>query len=167
MLDLRAFRSGALEARERLGRRGDPGVLEELDRALALDSRRREIIGDVEVLKARRNEVSREIGSRKREGLGSADLIADMQVVADGIRDLDGELQGVEGTLREVLLAIPNVPDDRVPAGGEGEFVVVRTWGEPAEPCAEPKAHWDLGANLQILSPRSFRRVSGIDSASL
>jgi len=161
MLDLRAFRSGAEEARERLARRGDPGVLAELDRALALDSRRREIIGEVEVLKARRNEVSREIGSRKRDGIDAADLIADMQGVADGIRDLDGELQGVEEELNETLLAIPNVPDERVPVGGEGEYVVVRQWGEPREPCAEPKAHWDLGAELQVLDLERGARLAG------
>ncbi len=83
MLDLRAFRTDADEARERLARRGDPGIMEALDRALDLDTRRREVISEVEVLKARRNDVSREIGDRKREGEEAADLIADMQRVAD------------------------------------------------------------------------------------
>ena len=64
MLDLRSFRTGADEARDRLARRDDPGILAALDRSLALDARRREVISEVEVLKARRNDVSREIGDR-------------------------------------------------------------------------------------------------------
>ena len=121
MLDLRAFRTGADDARERLARRSDPGVLAALDRALAEDARRREVISEVEILKARRNDVSREIGFRKRDGADAADLIDDMQNVADRIRELDGDLQRVEQVLRTELLAIPNIPDDRVPEGGEGD----------------------------------------------
>ena len=99
MLDLRAFRTGADEAWDRLARRDDPAIIEALDRALALDARRREVISEVEVLKARRNDVSREIGDRKREGADAANLIADMQRVADRIRELDADLQQVEDAL--------------------------------------------------------------------
>lgn len=161
MLDLRAFRSGGEDARARLARRADPGVLEDLDRAVGLDARRREIIGEVEVLKARRNEVSREIGERKREGQDASKLIADMQQVADEIRALDGELQGVEDDLRHTLLAIPNVPDDRVPEGGEGDFVVVREWGDLPEVSGDPLAHWDLGTALGILDFERGARIAG------
>ena len=73
MLDLRAFRTGAEEARDRLARRDDPAIFKALDRALAFDARRREVISEVEVLKARRNDVSREIGERKREGAEAAE----------------------------------------------------------------------------------------------
>ena len=161
MLDVRAFRSGAEEARARLARRGDPVVLEELDRAVGLDARRREIIGEVEVLKARRNEVSREIGARKRDGNDAADLIRDMQQVAEEIRELDSELQGVDDALRQVMLSIPNVPDERVPEGGEGDFTVVREWGEIPSLSFEPRAHWDVGAGLGILDFERGARIAG------
>ena len=161
MLDLRAFRTDADEARERLARRGDPGILEALDRALDLDTRRREVISEVEVLKARRNDVSREIGDRKREGEEAADLIADMQRVAERIRDLDGNLQQVEEALRSELLAIPNVPDGRVPRGGEGDFEVVREWGTLPDLDCEARPHWDIGADLGILDLERGAKIAG------
>lgn len=161
MLDLRAFRAGADEARERLARRGDPGVLEALDRALALDARRRELIAEVEVLKARRNEVSREIGNRKRDGADAAELIADMQTVANRIRDLDGGLQDLEDALRSELLDIPNIPDERVPVGGEGEFEVVREWGTPRAMDFEARTHWELGSALGLLDLERGARIAG------
>ena len=161
MLDLRAFREGGDAARERLARRGDPEILLALDRALAQDARRREIIGEVEVLKARRNDVSREIGNRKQAGADAADLIADMQSVADKIRALDGVLLEVEERLRAESLALPNVPDGRVPEGGEGDFEIVREWGDLPHLDFEAKAHWDLGADLGILDLERGARIAG------
>jgi seryl-tRNA synthetase len=161
VLDLRAYRAGADDIRVRLERRGDPSILSALDRALDLDARRREIISEVEVLKARRNEVSREIGSRKSEGADAAELIADMQSVADRIRQLDGDLQSVEQELRSDLLAIPNVPDPGVPAGGEGEFEVVHEWGDPPQLDCEPRPHWDVGSGLGILDLERGAKIAG------
>ncbi|MCL7958582.1 MAG: serine--tRNA ligase [marine benthic group bacterium] len=161
MLDLRAFRTGADEARDRLARRDDPAVLEALDRALALDARRREVISEVEVLKARRNDVSREIGERKREGADAGDLIAGMQRVADQIRDLDADLQQVEDALGSELLSIPNVPDDRVPPGGEGDFEIVREWGAAPELACDARPHWEIGADLGILDLERGARIAG------
>jgi len=161
VLDLRAFRTGADDARERLARRSDPGVLAALDRALAEDARRREVISEVEILKARRNDVSREIGFRKRDGADAADLIDDMQNVADRIRELDGDLQRVEQVLRTELLAIPNIPDDRVPEGGEGDFEIVREYGESPELDCEPRPHWDIGAELGILDLERGAKIAG------
>jgi len=161
VLDLRTFRAGEDEARERLARRGDPSVLEALDRALALDARRRDLIAEVEVLKARRNEVSREIGDRKRDGADASELIADMQTVADHIRGLDGGLQEIEDALRGELLSIPNIPDERVPAGGEGEFEVVHEWGTPRAMDFEARTHWDLGSDLGLLDLERGARIAG------
>lgn len=134
------------------------GLLED---ALAFDQRRRDILGEVEVLKQRRNEASREIGDRKRNGESAEDLLEEMKVVADRIRDLDGELGSVEDALHETLLQVPNLPDERVPAGGEGEFSVVRASGEPrpSEPDDEP--HWDSGARLGILDLERGSKITG------
>ena len=131
MLDLRPFRTGAAEARDRLTRRGDPTILQALDRALTLDSRRREVIS------------------------------ADMQQVADRVRELDGDLQGVEDELHQELLSIPNVPDERVPPGGEGDFEVIREWGELPDLDFEARPHWDVGADLKILDLERGARIAG------
>jgi seryl-tRNA synthetase len=161
VLDIRTLRSEPDETRRRLERRGSPDALAALDRALALDVRRRDIISNVEVLKAQRNEVSREVGVRKREGADAADLIADMQTVADRIRALDGNQSEAEADLRAALLEIPNLPDPRVPPGGEEANQVLREWGEPVKPDFEPRPHWEIGSGLGVLDLERGARIAG------
>jgi len=162
MLDIRALRDEPEAARTALGRRGDPGLLEALDRALGLDGRRREILSEVELLKAERNDASRRIGDRKRAGDEADDLIAEMQVVAERIRALDQQLAGVERELADTLLAIPNLPDERVPVGGEGDFEVRREWGAPAgSPEDGGVPHWEIGESLGVLDLERGARVAG------
>lgn len=160
MIDIRALRDDPGTVRARLARRADPEADGLLDRALELDVRRREIISEVEVLKARRNQASREVGKRKGRGEDADELIRDMKAVADRIRDLDAEQGRAEAGLRDALLRVPNLPDPRVPAGGEGEFEVVRTWGEPAPRAEDAEFHWDLGARLGILDLERGARVA-------
>ena len=162
MLDIRALRDDPDAARARLARRGDPEPGELLDRALRLDVERREILGEVETLKAERNDASRRIGDRKRAGEEADDLIAAMQVVADRIKALDQELARVEDELRLALLAIPNLPDERVPAGGEDDFEIVSEWGTPAgSPDEAGVPHWDIGEALGVLDLERGARVAG------
>jgi seryl-tRNA synthetase len=161
LIDVRALRDDPGAVRASLARRDDPETEVLLDRAAGLDARRRKIISEVELLKARRNQESREIGERKTRGEDAADLIRDMKIVADRIRDLDAEQARAEADLRDALLRIPNLPDARVPSGAEGEFEVVRSWGEPAPPAAYVEFHWDLGARLGILDLERGARVAG------
>ena len=143
MIDVRRLRSESEVVRARLAVRGDADVDGLLDRVLALDVRRREILGEVEVLKQRRNEASREIGDRKRSGESAADLMAEMKAVAERVRELDGELGSVEDDLGTCLAQIPNLPDERVPPGGEGDFVVIRSVGEPRLQTPADEPHWE------------------------
>lgn len=162
MLDIRVLRSDPDSARSLLSRRGDPAVDGLIDQARDLDATRREILGDVEVLKAERNEVSRQIGERKRDGEAADELITSMQGVAERIREMDARLAEVESSMRDTLLAIPNVPDPRVPAGGEGDFQVVGAWGDPDDlQVAEAEAHWDLGEKLGVLDLERGAKVAG------
>ncbi len=147
MLDIRNLRADPDAARERLGRRGDPEALALLERALALDEERRALLGEVEALRAERNEASREIGRRKGRGEETEALIEAMRGVAERIRALDGRLGEVESGLEASLLSLPNLPDERVPPGGEGEAREVRRWGEPAEPDGR-LPHWEIGERL-------------------
>ncbi|MFW6084783.1 MAG: serine--tRNA ligase [Gemmatimonadota bacterium] len=162
MLDIRALREEPDDARAALARRDDPELATLLDRALSRDVERRDILGEVETLKAERNEASREIGERKRAGEEADDLIAAMQTVADRIKRLDARLATVEEELRETLLSIPNLPDARVPEGGEGDFELVREWGEPSgSPDEGFVPHWDLGERLGALDLERGARVAG------
>jgi seryl-tRNA synthetase len=162
VLDLRALRDDPEAARAALGRRGDPALGEALDRALALDRERREVLGEVETLKAERNDVSRRIGDRKRAGEEADDLIAAMGDVADRIKGLDRRLNEVDDELRTTLLAIPNIPDPRVPEGGEGDFEIVAAWGTPTgSPDEGGLPHWDIGEALGVLDLERGARVAG------
>lgn len=161
MLDIRSIREEQADVRAELARRGDPVILQAVERAAELDDGRREILGEVEVLKARRNEVSREVGERKRSGEDAADLIDSMQDVAARIKALDVDLAQVESELRACLLQIPNRPDPRVPEGGEEANVVVSEHGEIRDFDFEPRTHWDLGADLGVLHLERGAAITG------
>lgn len=163
MLDIRVLRADPSSATTLLARRGDPGLKDAVEQALHLDVERREILAQVEVLKAERNEVSGRIGDLKRTGASADELVDSMQTVAEQIRVLDRRVSGVEEALRSVLLEIPNLPDPRVPDGGEGEFQVVREWGEPTFDAGVSSAvpHWDLGESLGILDLERGARIAG------
>jgi len=161
VLDIKELRADPETARRRLRRRGDPGILELLEDALRLDRRRREILGEVEALRAERNTASKEIGRRKSEGEEASELIEEMRGVSSRISELDDELASVEGVLEARLLAIPNLPDPRVPDGGEGDFEVVASEGEPPELGFEPRPHWELGEALGILDMERGAKLSG------
>lgn len=163
MLDIRVLRADPSSATTLLARRGEPELKDAVEQALHLDVERREILAEVEVLKAERNEVSGRIGDLKRTGASADELVDSMQTVAEQIRVLDRRVSGVEEALRSVLLEIPNLPDPRVPDGGEGKFQVVREWGEPTIDAGVASAvpHWDLGESLGILDLERGARIAG------
>ncbi len=164
MLDIRYIREHRDECQERLAVRGDPALPDLIERAIEADRVRRELIGEVEGLKAERNARSREIGDRKREGADADDILAEMQKVAARIRALDPELADVEEELESLLLLIPNLPDPRVPPGREGEGEIVLTWGDPPDPPTPDgrfEAHWTIGERLGLLDLERGAKLTG------
>jgi seryl-tRNA synthetase len=161
MLDIQYLRQKPEECRERLAVRADPELAALLDRAIRLDRTRRDLIAEVEQLKAERNTRSREIGERKRAGEDAGELLEAMQDVANRIRSLDPALAEAERDLEAVLLVIPNLPSPRVPSGGEGEGEIVRTWGEQPSFDFEPRPHWEIGADLGVLDLERGSKLSG------
>ncbi len=160
MLDTRQLRADSEAARAALERRGDPELPRLLDRTLALDVSRREIIGEVEELKARRNRVSREVGERKRRQEDAGPLIEEMQGVGERIRQLDGRLSEVEAALEASLLEMPNLPLTRVPSGGAEDYEVVAEWGDLAPPRGG-RPHWEIGDELGILDMERGAKLAG------
>lgn len=162
MLDLRRIRDEPREVLERLSVRGGRAEAEAaLGRIRELDEERRTLIGEGDALKARRNEVSREVGARKRRGEGADALIAEMGGVNGRIREIDERLREAEGEIEEVLLGLPNAPLAAVPAGGEESNRVVRQWGEPRSFDFQPRPHWEIGEALGILDLPAGARVTG------
>lgn len=149
MLDIRWIRSNADEVKTYLANRNNDFDIEPL---LSLDEEKRKLLSETEELKAKRNEGSRKVGMAKSKGEDAAELMEEMRVIGDRIRDIDGILAEIEEKMNNMLLSIPNRPHDSVPVGkDENDNPVVRRWGEPKSFAFEPKAHWDIGEAAGIM----------------
>jgi len=149
-----ALRSG-------LKRRGAlDGLSATIDRAVALDKSRRETIQAVEERKAARNAVSQQVGQRKRAGEAADDLQQQSRALGEEIARLDSELAETEGQLNSILLELPNVTLDQVPAGGEESNAVVREWGTPRAG-ARVQPHWEIGTRLGLIDFERGAKISG------
>ncbi len=161
MLDVRAIREQPKKIKERLRARGD-NYDEIVDRIVALDERRRQILVEVEDLKHRRNVVSKQVGMMLKEGKDAVALREEMRSVGEQINRLDTELRQVEEGLEQAMLLLPNLPHGSVPIGeDEKDNVVVRTWKEPKDFDFEPKPHWELGERLGVIDFSRGAKLSG------
>lgn len=160
MLDRRELRNNFAEIQKKLNKRGED--LTELESFGQLDQRRRDIITEVEQLKAKRNESSKQISVLKREGKDASSLIEEMQTVGSTIKTLDTELSEIDEKLDSIMLGIPNIPHDSVPEGeDEDDNEEVRQWGEVPNFSFEPQPHWDVGTNLGIVDFERAAKVTG------
>lgn len=160
MLDIKRIRTDFDGVAAKLATRGV--AAETLADIKELDAKRREILVTVEELKAERNTVSAEIAQAKRNKENVDDKIAAMQKLSADVKNLDAELLEIDEKLNAILAVLPNTPHDSVPVGvDEEENVEVRRWGTPREFTFEPKAHWDLGEDLDILDWERGAKVTG------
>lgn len=160
MLDPRLLRVNFEEVKRRLETRG--GDFSYLDEFPQLDERRRQIIGEVEELKAKRNSISKLIGQYKREKKDAQQLMDQMAINNERIKELDAELKNVESKITEILLNTPNLPHESVPRGTSDEDnVEIRRFGEPTRFAFEPKPHWELAAELDLIDFERAGKISG------
>lgn len=159
MLDIRFIRENLEAVQANLTNRNNTS---ELDTFVKLYDRRKEVILEVEQLKAIRNSVTAEISQLKRNKENADDKIAEMQVLGEKISVLDDEAKQVEKDLLDIVLMLPNMCDSSVPVGAdEDNNVEVRRWGTPREFDFEVQAHWDIGENLNILDFERAAKVTG------
>lgn len=159
MLDLKFIRANPDLVRAGLRKKRAEANLDSL---LALDEKRRVKLTEVEQLKARRNSVSEEVARLKKAGQNADAIIAEMRQVADRIKALDDEVKEIDAEIEEILHRIPNLPHDSVPVGDdERANVEVRRWGQPRQFDFEPRAHWDLGTQLDILDFDRAGKIAG------
>ncbi|MGL4533994.1 MAG: serine--tRNA ligase [Fusobacteriaceae bacterium] len=159
MLDLRFIRDNIEFLQEMLANRGSNMSLEEFEQ---LDAERRDILTEVEALKYRRNNASSLVATKKKSGEDASEIIAEMGIVSGRIKELDLKLAEVDVKLTEFQMVIPNVYHSSVPVGkGEDENVEVRTWGKPKKFNFEPKSHWEMGEQLEILDFERGAKLGG------
>jgi seryl-tRNA synthetase len=160
MLDIRRLRAEPEVVKAALSKR-DPALGDAIDRVLALDVERRDGLGVVNELKAERNAASRTVGEVKRAGGDASELIARTRDLGDRISEIDERIRSADAEIRDILLAVPNTPLDRVPIGGEESNEVLAIWGAPKTFDFEPLAHWDLGERLGILDMPRGAKIAG------
>jgi len=161
MLDM-AFVRGNLElVEEKLRARGaDPAEL--LGDFRSLDQRRREAITQAETLKARRNELSQQVGALKKAGQDATAVMDETRALKDKLDELDTTAAALDDRMRLSLASIPNLTRDEVPTGAsEADNVTVKTWGEKRSFDFEPKPHWEVGEALGILDLQRAAKLSG------
>ncbi len=158
MLDLKFLRDNLDEVERRLATRGgavDLGAFRDLD------DRRRGLLSEAESLKAERNQVSALIGRTKDKSQVQGEILR-MKDVSARIKELDEELRQAEESLKGLLLTLPNLPDAACPVGqSEQDNPEIRSWGEPTRLDFEPKAHWDLGEDLDIIDFERATKITG------
>jgi seryl-tRNA synthetase len=161
MLDVRRFRHESDQVKQGLARRGSPELLSLIDEVRALDEARRAALAEANELKARRNEVSKEVGERKRSGVDATELILAMRVTGERIAELDDSVRSKEARVEEILLIMPNLPLVHVPDGGADANAVLHAWGAPPQFAFTPRPHWEIGGALGILDLERGTKLSG------
>jgi len=165
VLDLKLIRAEPERVKEALARRG---AAEEVDELLRLDTRRRELLPEIEQGRARQNEASEAIAAAKRSGGEPEEAIAEMRELAGRLKVLQAELAEVEQQRDALAARLPNLPDPEAPDGmTEEDAVVVREVGERPEFDFEPRDHLEIGTALGVIEMEAAASASGARFAYL
>ena len=156
MLDIKVIRENPALVRQALEKRGETFTLENI---LKADERYRHLLRQVELLRAKHNETSKQLGKAKEK---PPELITEMRDMGEQISTLQQETSQAKKELDSLLLRIPNMPHPSVILGkDENDNIVVRTWGEPKTFPFTPLPHWELGEKLGIIDFHRGVKLSG------
>jgi seryl-tRNA synthetase len=138
------------------------GITVSLDEIIAVDDRRKALIQEGDVLKAKRNQVSAQVGKIKKEGGDASGVITEMESVKSRIQEIDIEMREVEKSLNALLLTVPNVPHSSVPIGKTpAENKEIFRWGDLPKSDFPMKPHWELTDKFGIVDFNRGSKVSG------
>lgn len=133
-----------------------------VDEIIEIDGKRRELSQKREALKAEQNAASKQIPVIKKQGGDISEIMSKMNTVKAAIKEDEDELAELEAKQKKLIYEFPNIPSSTTPIGkDDSENVEIRRWGEPTKFDFEPKAHWDIGADLGILDPETAAKVTG------
>ncbi len=161
MLDIKVIRENPQRVKDAMKTRNkDMDAL--VDEVLAIDVKRREITAKNDLLKQEQNAASKDIPRIKKEGGDISAIMERMNEIKEEVKKGDAEVAELEEKQQKIMYEFPNIPSDKTPIGkDDSENVEIRRWGEPKQFDFEPKAHWDLGADLDILDPETAAKVTG------
>ena len=159
MIDIKVLRNEPERVKRAFLKRKEKFDLEGL---FELDDKKRELIYKADQLKNKQNVVSKQIPQLKKEGKVTAPIFAEMKAISDEIKGYDAEIRELDEKITAILLTIPNIPNETVPEGDtDDDNVEIRKWGEPTKFDFEPKPHWEIGENLDILDFEKAGKVTG------
>lgn len=134
----------------------------DVDACVRLYEKRKEIIREVEQMKAERNRATEEVAKVKKQGGDASATIARVKEDNARIKSLDEQLSAAEAELKNALLNIPNMPHPSVPVGADDTYnPELRRFMEPTSFGFSPKPHWELGGSLGILDPATAAKITG------
>jgi seryl-tRNA synthetase len=156
VLDIKLIRDNPEIVREAMEKRGESAPL---DQITSLDEQRRQLLHEMETLRAHRNEVSKQLGTIADK---PPQLIAEMRQLGETVTSLEAEIGRVESELNDFLLRLPNIPAADVPVGKDTQDnMVVRSWGKPTDISFTPLPHWELAEKLNIIDFQRGVKLSG------
>ncbi|MBQ2611233.1 serine--tRNA ligase [bacterium] len=142
MLDIKLIRENPEKINELLKRR-NPEL--SIDEVLRIDEERRRIQTSADELRALRKKESQKIGELKKSGQNTDEIQAEVKKIGEDIKDLEEKQIELDNHQRDLLLHIPNIPDESTPIGAsDADNIEVMRWGKPREFNFDFKAHWDL-----------------------
>ena len=133
-----------------------------VDEVLAIDVERRELMTVTDAMKQEQNAASKQIPQIKKAGGDISEIMARMNEIKEKVKANDAAIAELDKKQKTMMYEFPNVPNSTVPLGkDDSENVEIRRYGEPRNFEFEPKAHWDIGADLGILDPETAAKVTG------
>lgn len=158
MLDLKFIRENSDLVKKNVANKN---ATADIDAIITFDEKRREIISQVEVLKAERNTKSKEIGQIKKQGGDASSIMEGMKEISEKIKNFDEELREIEEKLNSEILKVPNLTDDSVPIGkNEEDNKEIRTWGEKVN-ADHGMDHIEIAKKLGIFDFERGAKVTG------
>ncbi len=160
MLDIKYIKENPEEVIARLQKKGKD-AREDIEAILNLDAQRRALIAETESIKAEQNKTNKMVPQYKKEGKDVTALFAEMKALSAKTKEIDETLKTVEAQCTDILLGLPNLPDDDLLDGGKENNEPLRYWGEPRKFDFEPKHHVDLCTDLGLIDYDRGTKLAG------
>ncbi len=160
MLDIKYIKESPEEVVARLAKKGKDAK-DEIAKILELDETRRSFIAETESIKAEQNRTNKLIPQYKKEGKDVSEIFAEMKTMSAKTKEIDEKLKEVEAKSTDILLGLPNLPDEDLLPGGKENNEPLRYWGEPRKFDFEPKHHVDLCTDLGLIDYDRGTKLAG------
>lgn len=161
MLDIKFIKNNAELVKQAMKNRQKP-MDDVIDEIISLDEKRLKLISEVEAMRAEQNAFNKKIPAMKKSSEDTTEIMVKMKEISNAAAEKSKQLTEIEKKQRELVLGVPNVPNESVPYGkDDSENPEVRRHGEPRKFDFEAKPHWEIGKNLDILDPERAAKVTG------